>query len=277
MGQHDYYPFGEEAGTSPDSEVMKFTGHERDFHGPPAETARHLDYMHARYYSSNLGRFLSVDSFSSISLQFGDKEDRAAFQRFLTRSMSWNRYSYVLNNPIEFRDPNGESAEAAALSVPWYFGKSTAGGAAAIGKSAAGGAAASGVGFGLTATGGLVIAAGAAGYGAGTLINEHVPGVSALTTTVFERLLDSTINLADNTRHRQDRVDGLIAVAAAHLGMLASSPGPEKDPDFNKHKGEIKAFLTQAARVAGRLPRKARDQVLSRIQEIANKAGVPIE
>lgn len=50
------------------------------------------DYMHARYYNPNLGRFLSVDP---VGGEVGS-------------SQSWNRYSYVLNNPLVMVDPFGE-------------------------------------------------------------------------------------------------------------------------------------------------------------------------
>ena len=49
------------------------------------------DFMHARYYSPNLGRFLSVDS---VGGEVGS-------------SQSWNRYSYVNNNPLNLIDPDG--------------------------------------------------------------------------------------------------------------------------------------------------------------------------
>jgi RHS repeat-associated protein len=52
------------------------------------------DYMHARYYSPNLGRFVSVDPVG------GD----------IGSSQSWNRYSYVLNNPMVLIDPTGEAS-----------------------------------------------------------------------------------------------------------------------------------------------------------------------
>ena len=54
------------------------------------------DYMHARYYSPNLGRFLSVDPIRSGRVG---------------SSQSWNRYSYSLNNPIVFLDPNGKETK----------------------------------------------------------------------------------------------------------------------------------------------------------------------
>jgi hypothetical protein len=51
--------------------------------------------MHARYCSPFAGRFLSVDR-SGRSIRYG-------------RPQSWNRYSYVLNNPLKYIDPFGEA------------------------------------------------------------------------------------------------------------------------------------------------------------------------
>jgi RHS repeat-associated protein len=91
--QHTYYPFGGEAPeSSQDSEKLKFTGHERD--------AANLDYMHARYYAPMWGRFLSPDP--------------AGRSADLRKPQSWNRYSYVLNNPILYVDPDGQAAAVAA-------------------------------------------------------------------------------------------------------------------------------------------------------------------
>jgi RHS repeat-associated protein len=88
ISRHTYYPFGEEA-TSPgqDAEVMKFTGHERD--------AASLDYMHARYYGPRAGRFLSVDPVLNL-------------KRALREPQNWNRYAYVMNNPLKYTDPTGK-------------------------------------------------------------------------------------------------------------------------------------------------------------------------
>ncbi|MCG8589048.1 MAG: FG-GAP-like repeat-containing protein, partial [Proteobacteria bacterium] len=62
-----------------------FTGHE------------HLDsvgiiHMNGRIYEPSLGRFMSPDT----------------FVQFPEISQSYNRYSYVLNNPLSYRDPSGE-------------------------------------------------------------------------------------------------------------------------------------------------------------------------
>ncbi|MBV9185818.1 MAG: hypothetical protein JO093_09345, partial [Acidobacteria bacterium] len=93
VGKHTYYPFGAEMNlTPPESaiELMKFTGHERDI---VAATNGSVDYMHARYYNANLGRFLSVDP-------AWDSAD-------LGTPQSWNRYAYVKNTPIGRIDPDG--------------------------------------------------------------------------------------------------------------------------------------------------------------------------
>jgi RHS repeat-associated protein len=62
------------------------TGYERD-----AET--NLDFAQARYYGNLLGRFTSVDPFDGSGL--------------VEEPQSWNRYSYVTNQPTITTDPLG--------------------------------------------------------------------------------------------------------------------------------------------------------------------------
>jgi RHS repeat-associated protein len=73
------------AGTPND--LNKFTGHERDQEG-----GLDLDYMLARNYDSELGRFYSVDP-----LHF--------------KYQSTSPYAYVLNNPLRLVDPTGMASE----------------------------------------------------------------------------------------------------------------------------------------------------------------------
>ncbi|NJL26806.1 MAG: hypothetical protein HC897_02465 [Thermoanaerobaculia bacterium] len=98
---HSYYPFGQEA-TDPAQTAFtkKFTGHERDANG--TGTAGDLDYMHARYCSPTLGRFLSFDPIGG--------NPRAP--------QSWNRYAYALNSPMNYTDPEGLFAQ---LFLDLYF------------------------------------------------------------------------------------------------------------------------------------------------------------
>jgi RHS repeat-associated protein len=88
VSSEDLAPFGEIfAGGSADPFV--FTGKERD-----SESGN--DYFGARYYSSNMGRFLSPDN--------GVDQDTENPQ-------SWNLYSYVQNNPLTKTDDDGRSVQ----------------------------------------------------------------------------------------------------------------------------------------------------------------------
>ena len=99
IGRHDFFPFGEEIGANSagrngtwgpntDNVYQRFTGQERD-----QETG--LDFLQARYYGAGPGRFLSPDPGNAGS-------DPANPQ-------SWNGYGYVVNNPLVYVDPNGDS------------------------------------------------------------------------------------------------------------------------------------------------------------------------
>ncbi len=68
----------------------QFTGQQRD-------TETGLDFFQARYYSNSHGRFLSADPLQA-----------SADTR---RPQTWNRYSYVLNNPLKLVDPSGMSEQ----------------------------------------------------------------------------------------------------------------------------------------------------------------------
>lgn len=90
--REDYYPYGEIAWSSAaNDERMRFTGHERDLTGASAEDD--LDYMHARYYSPMVGRFLSVDPGRDARLEL---------------PQSWNALSYVRGGPTRHADPTGK-------------------------------------------------------------------------------------------------------------------------------------------------------------------------
>jgi RHS repeat-associated protein len=93
-------PFGEEldegtggrttgmgfGGGSSDNNRKKFTGYERD-------TETSLDFAQARYYSNIVGRFTRPDPMMASA----DESD----------PQSWNRYAYVINNPLNLTDPLG--------------------------------------------------------------------------------------------------------------------------------------------------------------------------
>ncbi len=92
-GFHAYYPFGEELAATFNTgytDRQRFTGHERDLANATGQ-GDDLDYMHARHCSPIVGRFLSFDPIG------GNPRS----------PQTWNRYAYVMGNPIKYVDPEG--------------------------------------------------------------------------------------------------------------------------------------------------------------------------
>ena len=81
-----YTPFGKKIDEDPESSenTVGYTGHQFD-----SDTG--LSYMQARYYDPVIGRFYS--------------NDPVGFAGDIT---SFNRYSYVGNNPYKYTDPDGQ-------------------------------------------------------------------------------------------------------------------------------------------------------------------------
>ena len=66
-----------------------------------------LDYFGARYYARTQGRFTSIDPL----LESTDP----------LMPQSWNRYTYVLNNPLAFTDPTGEIwVRSGSGNIVWF-------------------------------------------------------------------------------------------------------------------------------------------------------------
>lgn len=84
LEQLGHYPFGESWYNSSNDKLL-FTSYERD-----SESGN--DYAMARYYISRLGRFNSPDPMGGNP----------------ANPQSWDRYSYVLNDPVNLSDPEGE-------------------------------------------------------------------------------------------------------------------------------------------------------------------------
>lgn len=91
-----YYPFG---ATRVDEHAVdyendyRFTGQELD-----ADTG--LYYYGSRYYAADIGRFISVDPWE------GD----------ITAPQTLNKYSYTVNNPVNYTDPTGEIPQLVILA-----------------------------------------------------------------------------------------------------------------------------------------------------------------
>lgn len=264
-GRHVYYPYGQEAPDAAnqvqfDTQRMKFTGHERDTQRTlGANWGDDLDYMHARYYGAMVGRFMAVDPLRPVDLQLSDDaEERQRFAEFIRLPGNWNGYTYARNNPIEYVDPDGKNPVPAIARLATLAG----GGAAALTAPAWLPAAAVGAV-------GTVAVCEAYRFG----MSEPVSGPL---TTAFATALDLTVFHAQNNRQTRDAIDGLVTIAQVHLGKIASAGGADNDPDRNHHKGEIKAYLERALRLARRLPKRQEEAVRQVIFKIAETAGVTL-
>jgi len=80
----DYLPFGELNSSDSGITTHEFTGDERD-----SETG--LDHTWFRQYSSSLGRWMHPDPAGLVAVD-------------ITNPQSWNRYAYVLDNPMNLVD-----------------------------------------------------------------------------------------------------------------------------------------------------------------------------
>jgi len=89
----DYAPFGQLFNGSSSNDPYKFTGKERD-----AESG--LDYFGARYYGSNMGRWMSPD--------WSAKQEPVPYSK-LDNPQTLNLYSYVQNNPLSSFDDDGHA------------------------------------------------------------------------------------------------------------------------------------------------------------------------
>jgi RHS repeat-associated protein len=107
--RHDYLPFGEEWNppASTPGQPLHFSGKEHD-----KETG--LDYFGARYYAAKTARFTTVDPFL---------DQHAA----LTNPQRWNRYAYVLNNPLRNVDPDGRDTVDLAIGFVQGIGNTAVG------------------------------------------------------------------------------------------------------------------------------------------------------
>ncbi len=85
VSENLFMPYGERFGSGSQSDSLLFAEpHERDF-------STDADYMHARHYWWKLGRFHSPDPI------LGTPDE----------PQSWNRYAYVMGNPMNATDPTG--------------------------------------------------------------------------------------------------------------------------------------------------------------------------
>lgn len=98
-----FYPYGEQRTGNANGDREKFATYTRD-------AVSGLDYAQNRYYSSQFGRFTTADPYSASA--------RAANNPAVPQS--WNRYAYVLGNPVNLVDREGLQAQGPHFECPDY-------------------------------------------------------------------------------------------------------------------------------------------------------------
>jgi RHS repeat-associated protein len=121
-----------------------------------------LDYG-ARWYSASLGRFTQPDSIVPD----------------LNDTQAWNRYSYVINNPVNYTDPSGHFGLLATAAVGALIGAAVGAGGYWLNTIASGEE--FDVGDAFVAAGVGALAGGLIGSGVGLLNAGAVGGLAAIT------------------------------------------------------------------------------------------------
>ncbi len=96
-----YTPFGDDLNIEEPASVLPTNR----YSGQPFDKDTGLYYYGARYYDAELGRFISPDTIVT-----SDPSDSQAF----------NPYSYALNNPLKFNDPDGHAPQGGQQGSDQY-------------------------------------------------------------------------------------------------------------------------------------------------------------
>jgi RHS repeat-associated protein len=97
----NYFPWGEDKGGTSPQDTWNFATYWRD-------SVSALDYANNRYYNNAYGRFMTPDPYQASANP--------------SAPQSWNRYSYVLGDPVNANDPTGKDCTASSFSSYVYGG-----------------------------------------------------------------------------------------------------------------------------------------------------------
>lgn len=175
------------SGTAIDATENHFTGKERD-----AESG--LDYFGARYYASNMGRWMSPDwAKTPEGVPYAD----------LSNPQSLNLYGYLSNNPLSHTDPDGHQCDWCNTVMSWLSSSHSSSASASVtgGQGSASNGPISADAKALTAS-----ASANASYGSNTSAGAKASASFA----------EATVN---EGTHSTTQMDGLTANASANAGV----------------------------------------------------------
>lgn len=222
----DYEPFGESF-----NEVSLDGGNNVMYNSKELDSDTDLLYYGARYYNANIGRFITPDK-----MEFSDIND----------PQSLNRYIYVKNNPMKYRDEKGEfallgAAVGVVLGAGFSIGMDIYQGNnidwAAAGKSALIGGV-SGLYGNVIAGVAMKIAGGVGGGVAGRFVGGAVVG--AAEDAVMQYVATGEVKLKQ------------VAVSSLASGIAASVSLPKRAGTSSGHTTEIPTGKKSSVQSSGR-------------------------
>jgi len=293
LDDNDMYPWGgivPGIGKTTSTNTIKFTGQYRD-------TESQLDYFGARYYSNSIGRFMSPDWAAKPTTvpyaKFGDPQ-------------SLNLYTYVENGPVNRIDPDGhnyvfEPFQDWGFDIRQGINGSQSQGSADSPQPQQGsskrddqpispppdGPRTSSTGNTVPIPLPIVVGVRGTALATGAALTAAATSVIAAAYVLITRVTDTVVAnnedkqkaeavysvvavenvlLMSDNKQTLKVVKGLVTAAGLELAKVTGG-----DPGDNHHRGEGRALLDRAKRLADRLPPKLREAVLQSIKTMEGK------